>query len=224
MSLFHSLLLYCRFTFLEAELRGQDNRRQPKAFERVSDPGVHNLLNFFFLGTEEKMENEQIQLLSEEPGNYSNPKEVYQLPFPSVNPIPRRFSPSDNKKISYMGRECFEEVWEKFLEVELEPDYRQAIYVYGGKGYGKSHVFAALACLLVRKGYPVIYIPDCRGMLRSPYILIAFLFAFIAFPSIYDVIREFNTLEALAKFCEEYQANGKLCFIIDQQNALDPEP
>ena len=101
--------------------------------------------------------------------NYSDPKDVCRLPFPSVNATPRRFSLSDDEEFSDMGRECFVKVWpEEFLEVQLNSLYRQVIYVYGGKGFGKSHILAAFACLLIRRNHPVVYIPDCRGMLRNP--------------------------------------------------------
>jgi len=50
----------------------------------------------FFLGTEElqAMEklNERIHMLSGEPTKYSDPNAVFELPFPSVNQIPPRFS------------------------------------------------------------------------------------------------------------------------------------
>jgi len=127
----------------------------------------------FFLATQvlDKMDKlyKQIQLLPDKPENYSDPKNVYQLPFPSVNATPRRFSLSDDEEFSDMGRECFVKVWpEEFLEVQLNSLYRQVIYVYGGKGFGKSHILAAFACLLIRRNHPVVYIPDCRGMLRNP--------------------------------------------------------
>ena len=185
----------------------------------------------FFLATQvlDKMDKlyKQIQLLPDKPENYSDPKNVYQLPFPSVNATPRHFSLSDDETFSYMGRECFIKVWEEFLKVLFNPLYRQAIYVYGGKGFGKSHIFAALACLLIRQNYPVVYIPDCRGMLCNPlrYLVTAFRFAFISSPSIREQIERCDTYEDLADFCEDYRVEGgKLCFIVDQQNALDPEP
>jgi hypothetical protein len=52
--------------------------------------------------------------------------------------------------------------------------------VYGTDGYGKFHILAALACLLVRQKETVVYLPDCRAMLREPleYLRNALLFAF----------------------------------------------
>jgi len=46
---------------------------------------------------------ERIDMLSEEPTKYSAPNEVIDLPFPSVNEIPPRFSLLDDRKISYMS-------------------------------------------------------------------------------------------------------------------------
>src|SRR5258705_9920619 len=111
---------------------------------------------------------ERIYMLSEEPTKYSDPNEVFDLPFPSVNQIPPRFSLLDECKISFMGRECFSQVWKTFGIVKNNPRQRQAIYLFGGKGLGKSHILAALACLLVRKGTQVVYLPDCRAWLFDP--------------------------------------------------------
>ena len=109
-------------------------------------------------------------MLSEEPTKYSAPNEIIDLPFPSVNEIPPRFSLLDERKISYMGRECFSQVWKTFRIVENNPHQRQAIYLFGigGKGLGKSHILAVLACLLVRRGTQVVYLPDCRSWLFDP--------------------------------------------------------
>jgi hypothetical protein len=170
---------------------------------------------------------ERINMLSEEPTKYSAPNEVFNLPFPSVNEIPPRFSVLDERKISYMGRVCFSQVWEAYGIVESKPYQRQAIYVYGGKGIGKSYILAALACLLVRKGTRVVYLADCRAWLFDPlrYLRNALIFAFVnSKPSFREEVLDCENLESLANFCARYRNTGQLCFIVDQLNALDPEP
>jgi DNA replication protein DnaC len=67
-----------------------------------------------------------------------------------------------------MGRERFARSLKAFSIVQGNSFQRQAVYVYGGKGYGKSYILAALACLLVRTGTRVVYIPDCRAWLLNP--------------------------------------------------------
>ena len=168
---------------------------------------------------------ERIGMLSEEPMKYSNPNEVFDLPFPSVNQIPPRFSLLDGGKVSFMGRECFNQVWKTFRIVENNPRQCQAIYLFRGKGLGKSHILAALMCLLVRKGTQVVYLPDCRAWLFNPLIYLrnALVFAFIhSEVSLHEEILDCENLESLANFCACYQ--NWLCFIVDQVNALDSEP
>jgi len=169
---------------------------------------------------------ERIDMLSEEPTKYSAPNEIIDLPFPSVNEIPPRFSLLDERKISYMGRECFSQIWKTFEIVANNPHQRQAIYLFGGEGLGKSHILAALACLLVRKGTQVVYLPDCRAWLFDPlrYLKNALVFAFVnSKPSFREEILDCENLESLANFCARYRNTGQLCFIVDQLNALDPE-
>ena len=70
------------------------------------------------------------------------------------------------------------------------------------------------------------YLPDCRAMLAEPleYIRKALVFAFICDASELEYILACETVESLADFCVKYQDIGQLYFIVDQQDALDPEP
>ncbi len=169
---------------------------------------------------------ERIDMLSEEPTKYSAPNEVFDLPFPSVNEIPSCFSLLDKCKISYMGRECFSQVWETFGIIDSNPHQHQAIYLYGGKGFGKSYILAALACLLVCRGIQVVYLPDCWAWLFDPlrYLRNALVFAFVnSKPFFHEEVLDCENHESLANFCAQYQNMGQLCFIVNQLNALDPE-
>lgn len=173
--------------------------------------------------------HQQISLFPDNPTYYSNLAHIIQLPFPSLNEIPERFTVSPNVSISYMGRVCFDTIWKKFLSIKETPLYRQSLYLYGSKGYGKSHILLALTCLLVRYGHHVVYLPDCRAMLRAPvsYLRKALLFAFAdRASSMYCArIHHCETFEALAKVCSQYrQAVGPLCFVVDQIDAFNPEP
>jgi hypothetical protein len=40
-------------------------------------------------------------------------------------------------------------------------------YLHGTFGFGKSYIFAALAVVLIRGKRRVVYLPDCRGRVRS---------------------------------------------------------
>jgi hypothetical protein len=200
-------------------------------FQNVSRQfvGCENLSIVFFFDTADLHElaelHRQIQSLSQETKDYSDPSIVLRLPFPSLNIIPARFSVSDGRAISYMGREFFLQLWDTFVTTKNDSRHRQAIYVYGSQGFGKSHILAALACLLVRKGERVVYIPDCPAMLLDPFLYLrtALLFAFTG--SIHgEGIRECEDVEGLADFCSLYRSIGQLCFVVDQWNALDPDP
>jgi hypothetical protein len=170
---------------------------------------------------------ESIGELSDNPVDYADPSQAIPLPFPSKNVVPPRFDLSGDGLFSYIGREKFTIIWETWLKIKADTRHRQAIYVYGTKGYGKSHILAALACLLVRKKELVVYLPDCCAMLREPlkYLRNALLFAFVGLSSFdyREWICECEDIEGLANFCMQYK-QGQLCFIIDQLNALDPEP
>ena len=167
-----------------------------------------------------------IQKISDNPADYADPSRAIPLPFPSKNVVPPRFDLSGEGLFSYIGREKFTIIWEACLKIKADTRHRQAIYVCGTGGYGKSHILAALACLLVRKKEPVVYLPDCRAMLREPleYLRHALLFAFVDSSSsgYRERIYECEDIEALAGFCKNYKRGG-LCFIVDQLNALDPE-
>jgi hypothetical protein len=92
-------------------------------------------------------------------------------------------------------------------------------------GYGKSHMLAALVCLLVRVGERVIYLPDCRSMLQDPldYLRKAFLLAFRDDDRVSASICGCNNYDDLVGVSKQYLPR-RLCFIVDQLNALDPEP
>ena len=137
--------------------------------------------------------------------------------------MPSWFTTSEARTFSYTGREKFATVWKTWCEIKDEDSRRRAIYVYGSMGYGKSHILAALACLLIHKGERVIYVPDCRALLHRPvhYLRNAFLLAFADSKSHQTRILQCNDLNAMADYCANYK--DRLCFIVDQVNALKPE-
>jgi hypothetical protein len=166
----------------------------------------------------------RIGQLSAEPRDYSDPSHPIELPFPSTNIVPSRFAISGNDTFLFLGREKFAVVRDMWLKISADLRYRRAIYVYGTRGFGKSHIVAALACLLIRNNQRVVRIPDCRPLV---YLRNALLFAFEDPQSSEYRKRmwECQHVEAFGAFCEKCESEGgHLCFIIDQLNALDPEP
>jgi hypothetical protein len=171
-----------------------------------------------------KERRQHINIVSDTLDDYSDPGKVLNLPFPSPNAKPTRFSMTNNA-FSYMGREKFNSLWTTWLKIKDVPDRYRGIYVYGTMGYGKSHILAAFTCLLMRQGERVIYVPDCRKALQTPltYLRDAFLFAFHDDPECQARISGFNELKDLQSFSQEWPRSKRLCFIIDQINALDVE-
>jgi len=124
-----------------------------------------------------------------------------------------------------MGREVFQEVYDKAHLLKLRSEYTK-LYIHGTMGYGKSYILAALACLLYREGKQVVFIPDCRALLGQsiPYIKSALLCTF-ADPSLEkqrDRIRACTSEEEINTFC--HSLDDTLYFIVDQINAFDVSP
>ena len=122
-----------------------------------------------------------------------------------------------------MGREQFIELWRHVSSMNVGPGPSQ-LYVHGTMGYGKSHILAALTCLLQRLGKRVVYMPDCRQMLTDVvnYVKSALLCAFSE-PSLSPIRNEIRHLtgpDDILDFCRSLEGDP-LYFIVDQINALE---
>lgn len=90
----------------------------------------------------------------------SNPAFCSELPFPSVEVVLGRFKGDHNdvkSTWSYMGTKLVKD----FEMVRKSCSYI-ALWVYGTRDDGKSHLLATLVCLLAAQGKCVVYIPDYR--------------------------------------------------------------
>jgi hypothetical protein len=89
-------------------------------------------------------------------------------------------------------------------------------------GYGKSHLLAALVCLLIKEGKRVVYIPDCGALVMKPILTLrAALFpVFYGEPKIIEKIMAADGVTQFIRIIQDYE-NGSLYFVIDQGNALD---
>lgn len=154
----------------------------------------------------------------------SNPAFDTKLPFPFVGaPVPKRFKveDGDGNDWFYVGRERFTELLDLFRIVQRKRDH-SALWVYGTKGYGKSHLLAALVCYLVARKERVVYLPDCRGCIDDPvgYVQAAMLFAWADDPNIQNEIIALDTQEMIHRFFERHE---KSIFVIDQMNAFEDD-
>ena len=151
----------------------------------------------------------------------SNPKIVHKLPFPFVgSEVPVRFKLGNEAEVRwpYAGRTKFETLVKKLKRVRKSLQLT-TVWLYGTKGYGKSHLLAALVCYLAAQDERVVYIPDCRALLKDPveYFRAAMLFAWADDIPTQMEIMTLNTQEDIYEFLESQE---NVIFVIDQMNAL----
>jgi hypothetical protein len=189
---------------------------------------VYSFIGFPRSSHPELAENRELfQLIKEmsplEAETYADPTELLKLPFPFRGVLPRDRFAISKQTFDYMGRERFTELWANVVKL-LEGEWDK-IYLYGTLGYGKSHMLAALACLLTKRGERVVYLPDCRAMLGDflQYIKVALSLTFADSVEEHEQIVQLRTEEEIVEFLGRYRPK-KFFFIIDQVNALEPNP
>ena len=84
-------------------------------------------------------------------------------------------------------------------------------------------MLAALACVLVRNGKKVAYLPDCRALVKAPLhrLQFALKFAFHSQPDIQGLIQQTKNLDDVYQLCRAIAGQHIIYFLIDQCNALD---
>ncbi|KIX05638.1 uncharacterized protein Z518_03610 [Rhinocladiella mackenziei CBS 650.93] len=148
----------------------------------------------------------------------SDPQHEHRLLFPmTILKTPTRFAITKEGVWQYVGREIFPELLRQ-LKTAREASPYSNLWVYGTRGYGKSHLLAALVCYLSALENRVIYIPDCRICLEDPllYFQAALLFAFTD-KAAQDEIVTLDTKEKIRIFLGRQR---NVIFVIDQMNAL----
>jgi len=155
----------------------------------------------------------------------SDPAFKSRLPFPFVGKtIPNRFYVDDNtedKSWLYVGREKLAHLLSKFEHIRHSSGWK-TVYVYGTRGYGKSHLLAATVCVLAATETKVVYIPDCREFIQEPvrYMITAMLFAWVDDESKQQDIMALKTQEDIYKF---FRGKKDVVFVIDQLNFLQKQ-
>jgi hypothetical protein len=176
----------------------------------------------------------------------SNPKIVHKLPFPFVgSEVPARFKLDNEAELDseaetdseaeldsvaeldneaevcwpYVGRTKFKTLVKELKKVRKSRQYT-TVWLYGTQGYGKSHLLAALVCYLAAQDERVVYIPDCRALLKDPvkYVRAAILFAWADDIPTQMEIMTLNTQEDIGGFLKSQK---NVIFVIDQMNALE---
>ena len=153
--------------------------------------------------------------------DYSDPAKTLTLPFPYIDPVPSdRFTISDDGTFTYIGRECFSQVYEAVKAFNYTADIKQ-IYLKGIMGSGKSHVLAAIVVKLLKDDKRVVYIPDCALLVSEPVRVLSSAL-YLAFRDDKEMIRNIaktsSATELIRITC--HFPRGQIYFIIDQTNAF----
>lgn len=86
----------------------------------------------------------------------------------------------------------------------------------------QSHLLAAMACLLMRKGRKIVFLPDCKALVREPvdYFRAALLLTFATQPAVQTQVARLSTVDEVIRFCK---SQVDLTYIIDQFNAVEQD-
>jgi len=158
--------------------------------------------------------------------DYCDPNLLQHLPFPFLGRVPSdRFSLDDHDRFRFYGRQQFREIYDAVKSLKYRGTSRY--YLQGTLGSGKSHILAALTCLLMKEGHRVVYLPDCRALALDLFGYLQFALVLAYHGASETQAREYlercQTIEQLTTFCVKASADHRLLLIIDQANALDPQ-
>ncbi|KAF8418677.1 hypothetical protein EV426DRAFT_678936 [Tirmania nivea] len=114
------------------------------------------------------------------PECYSTGKDFLRLRLPSLTIPADRFHLDIHGMFEFLPRGAFGDIWNLITEKLFTPYGFEKLMIYGSMGSGKSYLIRSLVCFLIKSGWDVIYIPDCRTFAQQPYetLLKAFLVAF----------------------------------------------
>jgi hypothetical protein len=108
--------------------------------------GLEHLINCLNSVSVPASSVKSLSQLSDIASLFSDPAFNIKLLFPSS--LPKRFEIDFEHKWFLMGRENFADLLKEFQSHRWGVD-RSALWIYGTKGYGKSHLLAALVGLLI---------------------------------------------------------------------------
>jgi len=102
----------------------------------------------------------------------------------------------------------------------------KTVYLNGCMGVGKSHILAAVVCALRKSGERVLYLPDCKEFLSTPfsYLQHAFAAAFADDAEKLLVVDTCTTDQELLGFSGSLPTQGiRMFVVVDQVNVLDQD-
>jgi len=151
--------------------------------------------------------------------NLSNPAVWTTLPFPCVHDhLPGdRFVLDQDGTFMFMGRLRVESVLEEIAKGG------SPINIYGTKGYGKSHIIAAVVAQLMQNPETyVVFLPHARNLAKTPmtYLRSALCLAFVRDEEVLLRIASCNTVPELLAAVEVLD---QFILVVDQMNSLEDD-
>ena len=130
----------------------------------------------------------------------ADPQKLHHVPFPfpyGTKPEDR-FLLDDEGNFEFMGRVVLPQLVTA-IETSITKKETLPINVYGTKGYGKSHIIAAVVVLLMKKkdGLPVLFLPQVRDMASLDAFKYLRAAALLTFATNDNVTREIQSCELL---------------------------
>ena len=141
----------------------------------------------------------------------------FRLPFPFPGEVPARFDVgSDDGCFDFLPREGLRDLVGTVLKMDMRKD---TLMEFGNVGFGKSHMLAALAVLLKRFGYRVVYLPNLYDMAKSNPIAYLRKAAYFAFADQPDTVKAIVASSTLTEFFKTQRT--AIIFIADQWNSVE---
>ncbi|KAF8430466.1 hypothetical protein BGX38DRAFT_397572 [Terfezia claveryi] len=124
---------------------------------------------------------------------------------------------------NFYGRQQFREIYDAANSLRYRGT--SMYYPHGTLGYGKSHILAALTCLLMKEGHRVVYIPDCRALLHDLFGYLQFALV-LAYYRVSDIearkyLEQCQTIEHLTTFCVQTSSDHRLPFMVKTLDSVD---
>jgi hypothetical protein len=147
-----------------------------------------------------------------------NPSKWSTLPFPCISDSPvDRFAFNDVGDFCFMGRVSLPTI---HAEIERVSKTKR-VNIYGTKGYGKSHIIAAIVAQMMKDNRnPVVFLPHAGDLTATPmtYLQGALALAFARDAKLLDQIARCDSVDQL--ICV-VKCPPSFVLVVDQMNSLE---
>lgn len=147
-----------------------------------------------------------------------DPSKWSTLPFPCISDSPiDRFTFNDAGDFRFMGRVSLPTIYAEIEKVSMT----KKVNIYGTKGYGKSHIIAAIVARMMKDNRnPVVFLPHAGDLAATPvtYLQGALALAFARNAESLDQIARCDSVDQL--FCV-VKGLPSFVLVVDQMNSLE---